>query len=1171
MTNAILRGKPDAGNPHVRFDEGEVASAKPRRGSLLYKQLMIAASAALMGFAASAKTVTVYVAPDGNDANDGSAAKPVLNLSKAVELMRLDKEADARHIIIRDGVYQVETNAVSLGQQDVNVTIEAEHPGKVLYTGAVPVKGWRPYPGDKRFLMADLPFKAQPRMFYMLSIGGANAEMASFPDFGGENKMPYLASPEDARLNNRTRLQYDSLFLPKGASFKDLDIESAWVTVPQEWATTRSYIATNDYQHDTFYLQSATGMPLGRFNTGFQIVNCQIGMRKPGMWMFESGKGRIVYWPKEGETAETLERNASISRATRFLSAFLTQNLTVRGITVEALAAPFSQPHGAPSAVAFGFSWRPHGKDLYNMTIEQCEVRNCAGEGISFYACNGCTARDCYVHHTGGTGIGIYSSCHSNALIGNHVHDCSLFNTAGSCINSYSRSVRMIGNHVHHSPGPGVVMWSSHSLFASNHLHHTMLSSRDGGSLYGAYTFTTLKDNWTHDTGNWPGLYNDEGGQRCVFSGNRFEGSWWPFHMHDCYGIVVTNNTIQCDDAMRLSFQGSVHCVFSNNLIRTTKMITEDPFMENCDVWMDNRIELKQADGSYKSAGKVTLPKVVKPAKPAMACVPMSGHGFNELGNWVSWHLNPQGSFKLDRSKEGYHALGVPGPVHGIVTGYDTTNVYFHGTYSYNALSGYPGSRHNGHEWGKDDAIRFCFPNGYTATVYFDKNVQAVFSDGQVATNSNHCMYHMRGVGDGWIYWAIAVPIEKTGFKPKTAEEMFGKECAFNAITYNGDHDEWRYYMQPNGDDLMTGRLKFVKHDPPDATQGVEPAILRATGAEAREIGAMVPGGLVQHDVETAYRSRNDYGEAEGWRARNQTLMGYVFRDRGNLASAGHRAFLMQGFTGETPTAETRRSQLMEIASLSNVPGRFGVQMQRWDFMSEACANEQAAYVWYQYPRGGEVKVLVDCNYADVGGKVASSEFVMDGAVATAHCRVKTGFFGKGYDVWAKIGFSQKPTKVEEVPYDGGKGKRMLLSFDMKPVSGSIVAKVAVSETSAEDAAARFAAAASGDDFAARKADAQKAWQKVLLCDKKTAGGVASRNRHIRAYKTALYGAYVMPGGAEKTFEVVCDSTEIVTVKVTGFKGPESRIKSATLNGKPLEDVIPEKCFKSGDVLALEF
>ena len=37
-TGKALDGKPYAGNPHVRFDEWEVAqAAKPRRGSLLYK------------------------------------------------------------------------------------------------------------------------------------------------------------------------------------------------------------------------------------------------------------------------------------------------------------------------------------------------------------------------------------------------------------------------------------------------------------------------------------------------------------------------------------------------------------------------------------------------------------------------------------------------------------------------------------------------------------------------------------------------------------------------------------------------------------------------------------------------------------------------------------------------------------------------------------------------------------------------------------------------------------------------------------------------------------------------------------------------------------------------------------------------------------------------------
>ena len=41
-TGKALNGKPYAGNPHVRFDEGEVASvATPRRGSLLYKTSLI--------------------------------------------------------------------------------------------------------------------------------------------------------------------------------------------------------------------------------------------------------------------------------------------------------------------------------------------------------------------------------------------------------------------------------------------------------------------------------------------------------------------------------------------------------------------------------------------------------------------------------------------------------------------------------------------------------------------------------------------------------------------------------------------------------------------------------------------------------------------------------------------------------------------------------------------------------------------------------------------------------------------------------------------------------------------------------------------------------------------------------------------------------------------------
>ena len=65
MTNAILRGKPDAGNPHVRFDEGEVASAKPRRGSLLYNLKTVKAVAATAMIAASANAgITIGTTDD---------------------------------------------------------------------------------------------------------------------------------------------------------------------------------------------------------------------------------------------------------------------------------------------------------------------------------------------------------------------------------------------------------------------------------------------------------------------------------------------------------------------------------------------------------------------------------------------------------------------------------------------------------------------------------------------------------------------------------------------------------------------------------------------------------------------------------------------------------------------------------------------------------------------------------------------------------------------------------------------------------------------------------------------------------------------------------------------------------------------------------------------------
>ena len=133
-TGKALNGKPYAGNPHVRFDEGEVASctaeaslrrvhcrrqpegrasvcaATPRRESLLYTQI-IRKIVALVAVAGSATTLfgsTLYVTPTGAGNKDGSDwANAFAGIQAAVDAADAAYAADGtlHDILVADGTY----------------------------------------------------------------------------------------------------------------------------------------------------------------------------------------------------------------------------------------------------------------------------------------------------------------------------------------------------------------------------------------------------------------------------------------------------------------------------------------------------------------------------------------------------------------------------------------------------------------------------------------------------------------------------------------------------------------------------------------------------------------------------------------------------------------------------------------------------------------------------------------------------------------------------------------------------------------------------------------------------------------------------------------------------------------------------------------------------------
>ena len=1108
---------------------------------------------------------TYYLSPTGDDeTGDGTSAKPLKTLARAAALSREQQKLPAR-FVFKDGVYSVGDKAVGFDAKDSGVVIEAEHPGKAILSGAVPVTNWKTDDSDPRFLVAELPFACKTGMNYIFTVGDTCADIACYPDFGGKNKMAYLASEEESRSGNRTVMKYDRLGLPKGKTFADLDLLSAWVTVPQEWATSTSYILTNDWKNDTFVLKSPVNMPIGHFNTGFQIVNCRLGMRHPGMWMLEVSKNRLVYWPKEGETVETLAKNAAISRATQVFSFSRCRDVIVRGLVIESLASSFRMD----SAI---MTWGGHGLGArLNMLFENLEIRNCAGNGLRIYLCGDNIVRNCHVHHMGGTGIAVEGSAQGNRVLNNHVHDIGLFCTSGTGVRAQSSHSEYVGNHIHHVSGNGFVLWSSHSLFASNHIHHVMSGMRDGGGLYGGYTFSTLKDNWTHDTGDWPGLYNDEGGQQCVFTGNRFDGSWWPFHMHDCYGIIVTNNTFTCDDAMRFSFGGSTECVFSNNLIRTRKMVTRDSYLDNCAVWADNRVELKQDDGTYKFAGKVTLKKPILPPKPPFVSLPSMGRciDYNNISNELfRGYLT-----RIDRDSDGRFGFGVPGAY--ALSSYDTTNVYFRGTYEYNKLCGYPGSKRIGHVWGKHDGLKLHF-KGFSLAMFLDGTVIA--SDpAHALTVSNYVGEIYRGIGDGLGAWGVMVPLKWLGIEGSP----LGKTVPFNIEFYNGDHDVTRWWTQPINGNVLSGTLSFNSIPPPVRRPASDTTI--AVGEDGDiYAGAMAPFGKVQVDLETAYRPRETYEEATGYHPRNLFLHGFTFRDRSDVNRAGHRAFLVMPYTEADEPSDKRQVQRMEQASMRATLGNFHVMVQRWDLAMKTFATENAAYCRFNYERGGKVKLLVDGGYADRGGKVEKTDYEIqdgdDGVTILAHSRVKTGWFGKGYDVWAKFAVNHKPQEIRRVRCGEGPAERLVLEFDLMPQYDDIIVKAGVSEQSAAEAAARFDAdkdgfARGGDlgpqiswEPAASKGVA-KVWEDILAPCTSTAGHANDR----RIYHMAVATAYLTPGTGTKTYRVRTDIDHSLKVTAKGVKDASSRLKSFKVNGEALPANFPKGFFKPTDELELEF
>jgi hypothetical protein len=753
-------------------------------------------SAIMLAFSAGAKNksdvVSFYVSPDGSDTAEGTLKKPLKSPHRALELVRKVFSDAKREIVFLDGFYRLD-KPLELNADDAGVSLRAQNKGKAIISGAAQVMNWRKDLKDPSLLAADLPFETEQNLLYLLVVNGRHATLATYPK--GIN---IVCPATEGDKTNFLSLPYEPSSFPEGFDISSLDISSVWLSIPQEWAVTKSFIAKNDVRNNRFVLKTKTNMAIGMFNTGFKLMNSRLGLIDPGSWMYEKSSSTIVYKPRPGESEKNI--NAWISRLPTLIDLRRVHDCTIDGLVMEGCLEMFSNPLYSTNALSAVVSSQ-FGSHL---TVRNCEIRSSRSGGVYMLKANRCRIENNYIHDISATGISFidggpgYCKANSNKI---RNMNCGISMQVGH--------IECMWNDIGEIGRSALQLWSSFSVVASNKLGNCMLTSRDGGALYGSYDYCLIKDNTVKYTKKsiWPGLYADEGSQYDVFTGNRTEGLAWPTHMHQTYGIVVSNNTFRSDVPMRWSFQGGMFSTFTDNKIYAPKPIKNDAYLNNCVEWARNKVFVKDAQtGRYALKNTLTLERKKSVPRDSLL-VP-----YNEAASSGTSRIDGKrgnGEYPISWRKFVWTDVGADGyPCPGSQPGnvfcysHDERYLYVHVSYVYSKCVPYVGQRNPGGRLGVDDSI----------TLYFGEKISLVlFWDG---THSIKGTEHMFMEGDFKVdpgsWWSgsgmeVRIPLSVLGLE----KSEFDSSVSFNCESYNADHKLKRYVYPVENGKVCTGKLVF--------------------------------------------------------------------------------------------------------------------------------------------------------------------------------------------------------------------------------------------------------------------------------------------------------------------------------------------------------------------------
>jgi predicted alpha-1,2-mannosidase len=320
----------------------------------------------------------------------------------------------------------------------------------------------------------------------------------------------------------------------------------------------------------------------------------------------------------------------------------------------------------------------------------------------------------------------------------------------------------------------------------------------------------------------------------------------------------------------------------------------------------------------------------------------------------------------------------------------------------------------------------------------------------------------------------------------------------------------------------------------------VDPFI--GTGPEGHTFpGATSPFGMVQLSPDTQIRSfKQSYKWAAGYRYEDTTILGFSHT---HFSGAGHSDlgdFLVQPISGDvrlepgdinTPGSGYRSRFHHETEKAE--PGYYAVTLDDYDVRAELTATARVGVHRYTFPAGKPAHLLMDLRSSiyNYPGKVLWSSLRLraDGTVTGMR---ETRGWAPARQLYFAMRFSQPLASHafydrEPLPVEYGgfatpgaspsdkqaiAGRGLIGVFDFGELKSPLVAKVAISPVSEDNAIANLDAEVPGFDFDAVRANVRHAWEQAL-----SVVDIHAEPAMRKSLYTALYHALLSPSIAMDT------------------------------------------------------